>query len=116
MHPKIFPVLMIPTGLVHGGLCSLLASDSRYYVPFQCLVFQNNFRMTENSDESEEIEESPDNFFRNIIQIWINPIFVTILIAEVGETILGTGTAAFGIKSSKRYFGFLRLLPEFSQV
>ena len=58
----------------------------------------------ETAVSSEEIEESADNFFRNIIQIWTNPIFVTILIAEVGETILGTGTAAFGIKFLQEVF------------
>ena len=54
--------------------------------------------------EGEDIEESADNFFRNLIQIWKNPIFVTILFAEIGETILGTGTAAFGIKFLQEVF------------
>ena len=54
--------------------------------------------------EKEDVEESADNFFRNLIQIWTNPIFVTILFAEIGETILGTGTAAFGIKFLQEVF------------
>ena len=58
----------------------------------------------EDKKEAEEVVESADNFFRNMVQIWTNPIFVTILIAEVGETILGTGTAAFGIKFLQEVF------------
>ena len=56
------------------------------------------------NEVTEIYEESADNLFRNQIQIWTNPIFVTILFAEVGETILGTGTAAFGIKFLQEVF------------
>ena len=71
--------------------------------------FQESKDKTEAEDrksgmEEEDVEESADNFFRNLFQIWTNPIFVTILFAEIGETILGTGTAAFGIKFLQEVF------------
>ena len=47
----------------------------------------------ETKEDTEEIkEESEDNFIRNMIQIWKNPIFVTSLMGEVGDTILRVRT------------------------